>query len=209
MFIFAAPDVFLRILAILRPSDAHSSTATTESTHSRADLEQPSFCGFFVCCRRVVFFVCACVSLLSAANSKVGRVVRRVSRACPDFPPPTAAARCVGGTAVAMLCSSALMSAATRRVAASAAGRWRGLTARNPAAVTAAGALSRRVWLLRAFSSLPDHTLLPMPALSPTMTEGMIASWTVKEGQAVSAGDQICDIVTDKATVVRNSSCLL
>jgi len=54
----------------------------------------------------------------------------------------------------------------------------------------------------RALSALPDHEILPMPALSPTMTEGNIASWTVAEGDAVNAGDAICEIETDKATVV-------
>mmetsp|Transcript_46678 Transcript_46678/g.69004 ORF Transcript_46678/g.69004 Transcript_46678/m.69004 type:complete len:444 (-) Transcript_46678:149-1480(-) len=53
----------------------------------------------------------------------------------------------------------------------------------------------------RALSALPDHEILPMPALSPTMTEGNIASWTVAEGDAVNAGDAICEIETDKATV--------
>ncbi|PIR32508.1 MAG: pyruvate dehydrogenase complex dihydrolipoamide acetyltransferase [Alphaproteobacteria bacterium CG11_big_fil_rev_8_21_14_0_20_44_7] len=40
-----------------------------------------------------------------------------------------------------------------------------------------------------------------MPALSPTMTEGNLAKWHKKEGDAVSAGDVICEIETDKATM--------
>ena len=40
-----------------------------------------------------------------------------------------------------------------------------------------------------------------MPALSPTMTEGAIARWLVKEGDAVSAGDLLAEIETDKATM--------
>lgn len=40
-----------------------------------------------------------------------------------------------------------------------------------------------------------------MPALSPTMTEGTIARWLVKEGDEVSAGDVIAEIETDKATM--------
>lgn len=40
-----------------------------------------------------------------------------------------------------------------------------------------------------------------MPALSPTMTEGNIASWNVKEGAAFSAGDVLLEIETDKATM--------
>jgi multidrug efflux pump subunit AcrA (membrane-fusion protein) len=40
-----------------------------------------------------------------------------------------------------------------------------------------------------------------MPALSPTMTEGNIASWKVKEGDTFSAGDVLLEIETDKATM--------
>ncbi|KAJ6446568.1 pyruvate dehydrogenase protein x component [Purpureocillium lavendulum] len=40
-----------------------------------------------------------------------------------------------------------------------------------------------------------------MPALSPTMTEGNIASWKVKEGERFSAGDVLLEIETDKATM--------
>jgi len=40
-----------------------------------------------------------------------------------------------------------------------------------------------------------------MPALSPTMTEGTLAKWLVKEGDAITAGDIIAEIETDKATM--------
>ena len=40
-----------------------------------------------------------------------------------------------------------------------------------------------------------------MPALSPTMEEGIISSWLKKEGDQVSDGDAICEIATDKSTV--------
>ncbi len=40
-----------------------------------------------------------------------------------------------------------------------------------------------------------------MPALSPTMEEGKLAKWLVKEGQKVHAGDVIAEIETDKATM--------
>src|SRR4051812_9173392 len=40
-----------------------------------------------------------------------------------------------------------------------------------------------------------------MPALSPTMTEGKLAKWHVKVGDAVKAGEVICEIETDKATM--------
>ena len=53
----------------------------------------------------------------------------------------------------------------------------------------------------RRLSSLPPHSLLPMPALSPTMTSGNLASWKKAEGEAISVGDVIAEIETDKATV--------
>ena len=40
-----------------------------------------------------------------------------------------------------------------------------------------------------------------MPALSPTMTEGKLAKWHVKEGDTVKSGQVICEIETDKATM--------
>ena len=40
-----------------------------------------------------------------------------------------------------------------------------------------------------------------MPALSPTMTEGNLAKWLKKEGDAIKAGEAICEIETDKATM--------
>ncbi|MDX1402127.1 MAG: pyruvate dehydrogenase complex dihydrolipoamide acetyltransferase [Kiloniellales bacterium] len=40
-----------------------------------------------------------------------------------------------------------------------------------------------------------------MPALSPTMTEGTLAKWHVKEGDEISSGDVIAEIETDKATM--------
>src|SRR5262245_40948615 len=40
-----------------------------------------------------------------------------------------------------------------------------------------------------------------MPALSPTMEQGKLAKWLVKEGDKVAAGDVIAEIETDKATM--------
>lgn len=42
---------------------------------------------------------------------------------------------------------------------------------------------------------------LLMPALSPTMEEGTLAKWLVKEGDTVASGDLIAEIETDKATM--------
>jgi pyruvate dehydrogenase E2 component (dihydrolipoamide acetyltransferase) len=42
---------------------------------------------------------------------------------------------------------------------------------------------------------------LKMPALSPTMEEGTLAKWLVKEGDKVNSGDILAEIETDKATM--------
>ncbi|CAG7678302.1 unnamed protein product [Allacma fusca] len=48
---------------------------------------------------------------------------------------------------------------------------------------------------------LEDVQEVKMPSLSPTMTEGTIVKWMKKEGEAVAAGDVLCEIQTDKAVV--------
>ena len=40
-----------------------------------------------------------------------------------------------------------------------------------------------------------------MPALSPTMTKGNVGTWKKKEGDAVKAGEVLCEIETDKANM--------
>jgi len=45
-----------------------------------------------------------------------------------------------------------------------------------------------------------SHQVL-MPALSPTMTEGTLAKWLIKEGDHIRSGDLIAEIETDKATM--------
>lgn len=52
---------------------------------------------------------------------------------------------------------------------------------------------------LRCYASYPEHTIIGMPALSPTMTQGNLASWTKKEGDQLSPGEVIAEIETDKA----------
>ena len=44
-------------------------------------------------------------------------------------------------------------------------------------------------------------TEILMPALSPTMEEGTLAKWMVKEGDTVKSGDILAEIETDKATM--------
>ena len=44
--------------------------------------------------------------------------------------------------------------------------------------------------------SLPAHEVVGLPALSPTMEAGTIASWKVDEGSAFSAGTVLCEVET-------------
>lgn len=53
----------------------------------------------------------------------------------------------------------------------------------------------------RFFSSYPPHEVVGLPALSPTMEQGNLAKWRLKEGGRITAGDIICEIETDKAVV--------
>jgi pyruvate/2-oxoglutarate dehydrogenase complex dihydrolipoamide acyltransferase (E2) component len=52
-----------------------------------------------------------------------------------------------------------------------------------------------------AISATIEIKALPLPALSPTMTHGSIATWHKKPGDALAPGDILCDVETDKASV--------
>ncbi|CAI4050087.1 hypothetical protein SKDZ_14G2510 [Saccharomyces kudriavzevii ZP591] len=52
---------------------------------------------------------------------------------------------------------------------------------------------------LRCYASYPEHTIIGMPALSPTMTQGNLAVWSKKEGDQLAPGEVIAEIETDKA----------
>ncbi|KAJ7535819.1 hypothetical protein O6H91_12G047400 [Diphasiastrum complanatum] len=56
-----------------------------------------------------------------------------------------------------------------------------------------------------AAADLPSHQEIGMPSLSPTMTQGNIAKWQKQEGDQVAAGDVLCEIETDKATLEMES----
>ena len=77
------------------------------------------------------------------------------------------------------------------------------LRAASRCSVLAAAPAHRVVALAtrRCLSTLPPHSFLPMPALSPTMTSGNLAVWKKAEGEAIAVGDVIAEIETDKATV--------
>ena len=49
-------------------------------------------------------------------------------------------------------------------------------------------------------------TEILMPALSPTMSEGKLSKWLVKEGDKIKAGDLLAEIETDKAIMEFESS---
>lgn len=48
-------------------------------------------------------------------------------------------------------------------------------------------------------SAFPPHTVVTMPALSPTMTAGNIGTWQKKAGDTIAPGDVLVEIETDKA----------
>merc|ERR1719250_582967 len=54
---------------------------------------------------------------------------------------------------------------------------------------------------LAATGGSTPGTVINMPSLSPTMSEGTIVKWYKQEGEAIAAGDVLCDIQTDKAVV--------
>ena len=49
--------------------------------------------------------------------------------------------------------------------------------------------------------SLPEHTKIRLPALSPTMEQGTLAKWAKNEGDHILEGDLVAEIETDKATM--------
>lgn len=48
-------------------------------------------------------------------------------------------------------------------------------------------------------SAFPPHTIISMPALSPTMAAGNIGAWQKKAGDNLAPGDVLVEIETDKA----------
>lgn len=51
----------------------------------------------------------------------------------------------------------------------------------------------------RFYAQFPDHTVIDMPALSPTMTEGNLVKWNKAEGDEMHPGESIAEVETDKA----------
>lgn len=56
------------------------------------------------------------------------------------------------------------------------------------------------VWLKLIIDvAFPPHSVVSMPALSPTMTSGNIGAWQKKPGDTIAPGDVLVEIETDKA----------
>ncbi|OBA26199.1 pyruvate dehydrogenase [Hanseniaspora valbyensis NRRL Y-1626] len=58
---------------------------------------------------------------------------------------------------------------------------------------------SARLAILRTYASFPPHTVIGMPALSPTMTQGGLAIWSMKAGDRLEPGCVLAEVETDKA----------
>lgn len=55
------------------------------------------------------------------------------------------------------------------------------------------------IYILTTLSAFPPHTVISMPALSPTMTAGNIGAWQKSAGDTLAPGDVLVEIETDKA----------
>jgi pyruvate dehydrogenase E2 component (dihydrolipoamide acetyltransferase) len=53
--------------------------------------------------------------------------------------------------------------------------------------------------MLTCCSAFPPHSVVSMPALSPTMQSGNIGVWQKKVGDSIAPGDVLVEIETDKA----------
>lgn len=56
-----------------------------------------------------------------------------------------------------------------------------------------------RAHVVRYYASFPDHQVVKMPALSPTMQAGNIGAWQKKPGDTIAPGEVLVEIETDKA----------
>lgn len=71
----------------------------------------------------------------------------------------------------------------------------------TPAFRSLARSAPRHARALHASARASELSKFLMPAMSPTMTEGGIASWKKQEGDTFEAGDVLVEIETDKATI--------
>ena len=68
-----------------------------------------------------------------------------------------------------------------------------------PQNVCSNGTIRQPPSMLTLFLAFPPHTVVSMPALSPTMTSGNIGTWQKKAGDSIAPGDVLVEIETDKA----------
>lgn len=108
-----------------------------------------------------------------------------------SFPSRAALGRCVGGSPLAARTVSTVLGGRSSMVVVSRSQQQH--HHRRPHRVAAVS--------VRGLSSYPPHTVFDMPALSPTMESGSIAKWNVGVGDSFSAGESLCEVQTDKATV--------
>ncbi|KAM9928603.1 hypothetical protein OXX80_009950, partial [Metschnikowia pulcherrima] len=64
-----------------------------------------------------------------------------------------------------------------------------------------ASSFSLQMARLYSSGNFPSHVVIKMPALSPTMTQGGIASWSKEIGDELTPGEPIAEIETDKASM--------
>ncbi|KAI5368135.1 Putative dihydrolipoamide acetyltransferase/Pyruvate dehydrogenase protein X component [Septoria linicola] len=92
------------------------------------------------------------------------------------------------------MAAASLLARASRGVATR--GAWTQLKTQNANSRTPALSALARYY---ASKSYPPHTVISMPALSPTMTAGNIGAWQKKPGDPLAPGDVLVEIETDKA----------
>ncbi|KAJ2466666.1 pyruvate dehydrogenase complex dihydrolipoamide acetyltransferase component (E2) [Coemansia sp. RSA 2337] len=100
--------------------------------------------------------------------------------------------------------SARLATPATARLSARASARHIStsrVVARSTAGLRARSTAAPVSGLARQYSSksYPDHQLVGMPALSPTMTQGNVGQWQKSVGDKIEPGDVLVEIETDKA----------
>ncbi|KAL1305417.1 hypothetical protein AAFC00_002303 [Neodothiora populina] len=90
--------------------------------------------------------------------------------------------------------AAAVFSRASSRIASR--GALASFRARESVARTSALSALARYYASKSF---PPHTVVTMPALSPTMTQGNVGTWQKQPGDTLSPGDVLVEIETDKA----------
>lgn len=137
-----------------------------------------------------------CATALRAAAARASRACLAL-RALGSSAPAAAAAAAAAGRASlreGLAAAAAARRAGSPRTSAGLPFAAAAVSAQAPAEAAGGGAAA-------ALQGLPPHSVLDMPALSPTMERGNVAEWLVEEGGAVGAGDALATIETDKSSM--------